>query len=640
MVVLAIVRYPPDRSLAALPDMTAWPSGDKVLTVLFSCAVLLAIDLAAYALGRALHPLLRRGAPAGLATGLERLAVGFLALAAVALALAAVHAVRAIAPVTLALAAVGAVAAVRGARMPHPSRAAAMLGAAGGVLMVSPFLAAWLPDYGWDAFAYHLALPERYLFRNRVVVTPLFPHSAFPQAVEMLYLDALALGSAAAAKLVHLHFGVLALLAAFAMARPSSSRAGVFAVLILAADPVFNWELGVAYNDLAACFLGVLAVAALDEWRRTSDGGALRMAALLGGGCVAVRYTAGVVPVAMAAVVWLARGRPPRAKARATATLVALGALALSPWLLRNLVTTGNPVSPAAQSLFHAPGREYFSPVALAQSVAFTAAVGFGRGLVDLALLPINLTLRANVGDYSGFGFRVGVAYLLGLLAFALAARHVATARLAATAAGVITLLWFFTFQEPRYLLPGLGLAAVAGGIGLDALLPRRGPAALLWAIPLAALAHTQATPALLLPWRYGYALGGLSVEAFEAQDPALALVPVLRRTLGPGDRLLPIHEPRGFFFRGLDYVPATAPETMHLVHESGTPEELASRLRALGVTHVLVNTNNAARFRPWFVDGYSAEDDARAHATLDGFLAGHTTPVAERQGVFVRRLR
>ena len=40
-------------------------------------------------------------------------------------------------------------------------------------------------------------------------MTPLFPHSAFPQTVEMLYLLALSLDSGTLAKLIHLQFGVL-----------------------------------------------------------------------------------------------------------------------------------------------------------------------------------------------------------------------------------------------------------------------------------------------------------------------------------------------------------------------------------------------------------------------------------------------
>jgi hypothetical protein len=648
LVAAALVRYPPERPVPLPPGLLGWPDGRKLAAVLLALAGLLALDLAAYAAGRPLHRRLRPAQPPSLPAWLEQMALGFLALAGGALALAALHALYAplITGVVVALAGAGGFLAWRDGRhvAGRPTRGGWLIAGGAFVLLVSPLLAAWVPDYGWDAFTYHLALPERYLFRNRIVVSPLLPHSAFPQTVEMLYLVALSLGSGALAKLIHLQFGVLTALAVYAMARAVSRRAGLLAVIILVADPLLDWELTVAYNDLAAAFFALLAAAALAEWRRTETPEDLRMAAILAGACVSVRYPAAVVPAAMAALLALAppwRGWRPRWTA--CATFAGIVALVLSPWLLRNLVFTGNPISPAAQSLFHAPGHEYFAPVAIAQSVVHARVVGMGRGLDDLLLLPVNLTLRARVGDYVGFGFRIGVLYVVGLLAFLLTrtGRPAAAAATGLTLAGLVTLLWFFTVQEPRYLLPALALVAIAGGVGLDAVLAGgRRVQALVGLVLLVALVHTQWSAALLLPWRYGYALGSLSVQTLEAQEPALAIVPALRRAMAVGDRLLLVYEPRGFFYRGLDYVPAAPPEVMQLVHEAASPEVLRDRLTSLGVTHVLVNVNNASRYPTWYVDGYGPPDHERALARLDAFLARHTLPVLEGRRVLVRRLK
>ena len=51
------------------------------------------------------------------------------------------------------------------------------------------------------------------------------------------------------------------------------------------------------------------------------------------------------------------------------------------------------------------------------------------------------------------------------------------------------------------------------------------------------------------------------------------------------------------------------------------------------------MNANNAARFRPWFVEGYGPEDDARAHERLSTFIAWYTEPLYEDRGVTVRRI-
>jgi hypothetical protein len=265
-----------------------------------------------------------------------------------------------------------------------------------------------------------------------------------------------------------------------------------------------------------------------------------------------------------------------------------------------------------------------------------------GRGWQDLLLLPINITVRAT-DSYEAFGFRLGPLYVVAALACLLfpAARAAPAARLFLKLAGLLILIWFYTFQEPRYLLPALGLLAVAGGIGVDRWLPARlGRGAFLWLVPAAALLHTQWQAALLLPYRYGYALGGLSIEGFEAQEPALAAATPLRRLLGPGDRLLLVYENRGYFYRGMDYVLVNWPELVQLLHRNREPGAFRHRLETLGVTYLLVNTNNLRKYRTWFVPGWTAQDFEEDLRSLQLFVERETTPVFSDRGVLVRRLR
>jgi len=179
-------------------------------------------------------------------------------------------------------------------------------------------------------------------------------------------------------------------------------------VLILLADPLFHWELGVAYSDLGAALFAALALASLQEWME--DGGAVawRTCAVMAGACVATRYTAAVVPAAVMVVLWTRNWRPWRRTLRDSLVLAAVVLAVLAPWLVRNVALTGNPVAPVLQGLFYPPGQEFFDPLALQQQVAFAHGVGFGRGPGQLLMLPLNLTVRASLGDYGRFGFRIG----------------------------------------------------------------------------------------------------------------------------------------------------------------------------------------------------------------------------------------
>jgi hypothetical protein len=649
-----VLRYPAGGGVPWSPGLLLAFDAAKVPAFLRALLVLLALNLAAWPCGGLVYRLL--GGPAGHHPGLDalrRLALGLLVLADLFLLLAALHLLHV--PLLLALggglAVVGAgqaALALRGRALPLPRalwRNGLVIGAALALALTAgvALCAAHMPDYGWDAFTYHLALPERYLFENRIVVAPLFPHTAFPLTIEMLYGLVLAADPGPAAKLLHAELGGLVAATVWTMASRHARRAAVLGLLVLLADPLFHWELGVAYTDLGAAAFAILALASLQEWREHGSPVAWRLCAVLCGACVATRYTAGAVPLAVLAALWMAPGAW-RVKLRHSLVLGLLATAVLAPWLVRNAALTGNPIAPVLQRFFYAPGQEYFDPLALEQQVAFAHGVGYGRGPLQMALLPLNLTARVDLENYRGFGFRIGPLYVIGLaaaLAFT-AARRAPALRLFLPVFAVLVLAWFLSAQEPRYLLPALALAAVMGGVGLHELGAAAGSRA--WAAgPLAvgavALVHTLAGPAARLPWVYGYALGGLSVEGFRAQEPVVQVAEALRARLGPEDRLLLVYEPRGFFFRGLRYVFAETRDLMQLVHRSGDADALAVQVRELGVSHVLVNANNVARYGTTSVPGYGPAELEQDLRLLEQMLARRSAPLLSERGVVVRRM-
>ena len=551
------------------------------------------------------------------------------------LGLAALHAVE-----TAALGALlGACAAVGLwdlARRAHPRRptgreCALVLG--GAALLASPLLAAFDADPGWDALTYHLPLAERTAFANGSVVTPWSVFSAFPHSMSMLYLLTQTLDATPLARWLHLEFGVLTALLAVVLARTVSPRAGWLAAAALAACPLFAWELGIAYADLPACFYTLLAVALL---RPALGPGRCAAAGLFAGAAAACRYPSWGIPVILVALVWLP-DTAPRARLRSSFAVAAGALVPLAPWIARNLVFTGNPVAPAFQSFFTTPGEEFFAPLALTQNAAFIRAIGPGHGFLDLLALPWRLTVEATPDDYRGFGYRVGPLYLLGVLA-ALGwggASGSALARRLWAAAGLSTLFWFFTAQDPRYLLPALVLTAVAGSIAADRAVGSRR----LWLLlPLLAVLHAQLPIWTALPHRYGTALGRLPV----ADAPAERVGRRLRAGLGPGDRVVILFEPRAWFFRGLDYIPYHLGDGSPLlvaIHSAGE-HGLDALFRDLGATHLVVNTQLGPLTTPFFVPGYPRDAFEADLATLNAFLAQRTDLVFGEGGLEVRRIR
>jgi hypothetical protein len=334
------------------------------------------------------------------------------------------------------------------------------------------------------------------------------------------------------------------------------------------------------------------------------------------GACLATRYPGVAVLAALCAAILLTPGvRTWRERASACVLTATLAIGVLSPWLVRNLVFTGNPVAPALQNLFYARGGEYFDVVAVEQQVALSRSIGMGRSLGALLAAPWRLTMHPSPDLYTGgFGYRIGPLSLLSVLLVLLAQGRPPLVRLSLVTSGVLFVIWFATSQEARYLLPVFVLLALCGGWALDGMLPAsaRRPMTALWALPLFAV--------LLCEWPLWARVGRDYAEALvwsepqleRVEGPAQQLAARLRRELKGPHLILLLFESRGYLFHGLRYVPYHVQEgspTLQLVHRSRSPEGLRSRLEALGVTHIVVNFSMRQRFRPVWVDAYGPDD-------------------------------
>ncbi|NQU44624.1 glycosyltransferase family 39 protein, partial [bacterium] len=234
-------------------------------------------------------------------------------------------------------------------------------------LAIVQFLAmlyALTPSVQSDALRYHLAAPQEWLKAGRITYLPYEAFSNFPFLVEMLFLYGLGLGSDLLAKGMHFVFlplstGAVALIAheIAGAYRLRGIRSGVLAALAWGTLPLTIPLAGWAFIDLTVAFFTLAMVYFLIRWARSGHARHWIAAAVFGGLLCASKYT-GVVFVMWGALLmgvwglrmdgfrriglWLGR-----------AALFGLIAAALaSPWWIKNVIYTGNPVYPLAWSVF------------------------------------------------------------------------------------------------------------------------------------------------------------------------------------------------------------------------------------------------------------------------------------------------
>ncbi len=216
-------------------------------------------------------------------------------------------------------------------------------------------LAALLPPTAWDALMYHLAAPAVDQARGRVLPDPTNPPGYQPELVEMLYLDVLLLRGDGSVALLHVGFGLLSLLALAAAARLLSDRTRGAALALRAAAlflsiPSLVLVLGWPYIDGALVFYELAALCALLCWwnaRHRKHRWLLLIGILLGLG-LDTKYTAIFAWGGLACLVlWRGWRREGARKAVGQVVSLVLGAFLVgSPWLVRNLLLTGDPLFP------------------------------------------------------------------------------------------------------------------------------------------------------------------------------------------------------------------------------------------------------------------------------------------------------
>ena len=431
-------------------------------------------------------------------------------------------------------------------RRPHPCRLPRNRKRLAAIaLAVAPFLAlmllgATVPTMEFDAREYHLQGPKEWFLAGRIEPLPHNVYTRMPAGTEMLTLLCMHLTGdwrvgALAGQATLAGFVPLAALAGGCVARRVfGAGAGWFAAAAFLTCP---WAVRLAahpYAEGALCAYGTLALLAVVITLRRRRQATLRpalLAGLLAGAAFACKYPA-LLQIAAPAGIALAGAS--RTRRWVKLALFACGFAALAgPWLVKNLVETGNPVFPLLWSVLGGEGWDAATNArwAAAHSPPDWSPVRwphwFGQ---PLGTDPMHTPL---------------------VIAFAPLAALVRPRRAAwlAAALGGLLLAWYAaTHRLDRFWVPLLPAACVLAGAGLR------------WATadrPLPVVAGAWASAAVAALFNFALCVGGLIGGVPLAADPEAAsvwveefsapLIAALNDRFGPGDRVVLIGEAEVF---------------------------------------------------------------------------------------------
>jgi hypothetical protein len=439
-------------------------------------------------------------------------------------------------------------------------------------LALLPLPMALAPAVSLDALTYQLRMPEITLRTGSWALDLLDSPTFFPGATQCLYLPALAFdGSGVTAQLVHYGFFLLTLLALKALVeRLDRTTSPWWASLLFAAIPAAGIVAGWSWSDMPLCFALVTAGLALTYGE---GAGAIVVVAL----AASIKYSGLLLGIPLVAC--LPRSDRAPARLRRWSVGAVLGLVVLLPWYGANVLATGNPVYPLLPSVFH-------GAQTAEGNLLHWAGAGHAQGLVgwwQYAAAPSTLD-----GDIGGLGLcaLLAVSILHGLRRRGLRAASLVVL------GGVVALAPFE--PSPRILLPVLAGACAVAAVALgdwELAGGRRWPKAIAAILAARGGALVAAHNAFFfdpLP----AAVGIESAPAYVARNfPPSRLYE--RAAALPGTALvLSVGEPRLFGFPRptLNSAITDPPAVESFLAGAASPEEALRRLRARGVTHLLVD--------------------------------------------------
>ena len=461
------------------------------------------------------------------------------------------------------------------------------------------FLLTLVPPFeAFDALLYHLAQPARILQDGGLRAVDNAPFW-FPSLTENVYLWGLAMGSERATQIIHLSWGVLAVLLLWHWAtKVWNIEIGRKTLLLLAAIPSLPLLASWAYADMALIYCAVAALYTLTMNASSTTSAWLRVTGVTAGLAMGVKYTSFVLPLACGLLLLFRR---PFNKAFSSAAQFSIIALLVAlPWYVRNAAIMGNPFYP-----FVFGGRYWDSFLSAWYA---DAGSGIGWNIIQIFLLPWNTLLGTH--DLTFSDGRTGPLFLI-LAPFTMwillsRTRQVSTQSLSLRAIGLFAALSFaaWTFGvinsailwQGRLLFPALIPFAIPTALGWDMLrnldTSNLRISFLVHALIAIVIGLTIFDNGMFILARnpLAVAFGTQTRERYiERVNPSYAALMKVIDKLPANSYVYSLFEPRSY---ALSRLTQADPILYNFVHDHylyQTPIEIIQNWKAKGYTHVLV---------------------------------------------------
>jgi len=510
----------------------------------------------------------------------------------------------------------------------HPTMIDSFLGAIIMFLLLYHFLGTLVPPVFFDSLVYHLAIPKLYVLNHAIVYYPYNFFSNFPFTLEMLYTLGLLLQGSILVKCLNYVIHLLMLAGLYSFARTYlSHRIALTSVAIFYTVPWVGITSFLLYVDVGLGCYFWLATYAFINWvirnghpERSRRDGWLVLCGIFTGVMLGIKYLAAhsALILGISIIIFLTwkhfTTKVPSPQKKGLVLRLwhlycpvfrfAIPAFLIgSPWYIKNLIWTGNPVYP-----FLFGGREWDMARLQSYMEKFHDYTGTVHGsLWSFFRLPWDLVFY---GEYRIIPIGPALLVFLPLLLFTKRVPHLIKYLLGISLLFIVG--WVSSSQQSRFLIPILPFPSVAAGYAISEGLSFEGIASSIKTEWLKKIGYLVLLSLLLsnVFWElisvqhtfkpFEVIMGTESKhEYLSRQLPTLyPITQYANENLPLEAKILYIGETRGYYSDRL-FIANTAHDAtpiVELTHQAKDVNDLQERLKILGVTHIIFNKREGTR--------------------------------------------
>ena len=502
-----------------------------------------------------------------------------------------------------------------------------------------------VPPTARDELTHHLAIPRLYARAGKILEIPMAPYAYYPMLLDMLYTPWVYWKYDSVPKIVHGLFGFMTGLSLYAyLSRRMNVVYGLLGFFFFISVPsvlrLSHW----AYVDLGTTFYSTAALLCILRWREEKSARQwLIMAALSAGFTVATKPNGLVAWLLLFFLfTWIAVREPEHNYGRILSECLifgAVGALPFLPWLIKNWLQTGNPFFPLLGGLFPAKteieggGATYVSLGVFAKRELL-----YGENWWQIMALPLRLFFFGRDDDPQYFDGVLGPSLIL-LLPWAFKGKWLEEKKLLMSFAILFFLYALFLVDlRVRYILPIVPPMVILFTYGVFNIYLRIRRPIYLFVV----LSCFAAFNGYYL-WRYfrhvdplRYATGQESRTAYLARTlPEYPAFQYLNRELSPTAKIYLLFMGRRAYYCDREYFHDAGELPgflLRAIQSAKEPVDVARRLKALRLTHLLVRDELLIRF---------LRDNLKPaqHRLWDAFTANHLEILFRERGYSVLQL-